>query len=762
MSGDLLQTKLYVPRLRPLLVPRPHLIEKLNQGLQQGCKLTLISAPAGFGKTTLVAEWLSQLTIDKQPVVAQNMTIQNCSVAWLSLDEHENDLTWFLTYFVAALQTIETNIGETAVALLQSPQPVSMKAVLTSLLNDITSMSADKDRAYPVVLILDDYHHITARIIHDALTFLLENAPPNWHLILISRSDPPLPLSRLRVRGQMTEIRQTDLRFTAIEAATFLNNVMGLSLTAGQVEMLDTRTEGWIAGLQLAALSLRSRDDTVDFITSFSGSHRFILDYLTEEVIQGQPANLQQFILQTSILSRLRGSLCEAVTGQGKGQETLEKLEASNLFLIPLDDEREWFRYHHLFAEVMAKRLQRFYRDQIPELHLRAAAWFRQHNLFDEAIKHALAANENQLAGDIVESQARDLLHLGKLSTLMGWLSKLPPEIVNGRPVLSVDSAWVYLLIGKLEPIEDYLASAEKNLDNLDNPDELRGQIAAIRAYTAGRLGELDRAIDQAHAALELLPKDDFSVRCVVAFVLGEVYNFRQDIQRALTYLREASQLGQKAGNIHLAVAALRSIGELLNRQGKLAESEKTFYQALQLGTGRRGNPLPLTSGVYYNLAELHLAQSDLVSARKLAATGLELGKQWGNLESQVVCYLTLAQIEQLEGKPAEARMALEKAKRLAATNQLPPGRKEQIKVVETAISTAPARGVDQGLLAPLSERELEVLRLFAAGFSNQEIADKLFLSLGTVKAHSSNIYRKLDVRNRAQAIIRASELKLL
>ena len=377
------------------------------------------------------------------------------------------------------------------------------------------------------------------------------------------------------------------------------------------INTLQSRTEGWIAGLQLAALSIQGRDDPSKEIAAFGSRHDYIVEYLVAEVLNRQSESLRTFLLQTSILSRLNGSLCDALTERSDGSATLTTCAKSDLFLSPLGGAHGWYRYHSLFADVMHNRLQRLYPDQTPALHLRAANWFREHNLFDEAIKHALAANEYQLVGDIVESQARELLHLGNLSTLMGWLNTLPAEIVNGRPVLSVDSAWVYLLIGKLEPIEGYLTTAEKKLDDQDDADELRGQIAAIRAYSTARQGQLDQAIDQAHAALELLPKDDFSVRCVVAYVLGEVYQFRQDSPRALSYLREASQFGQQAGNIHLAVAALRSMGDLLSKQGKLAESEKNYYQALQVGSGRKGQPLPITSGVYYDLAELHLAQGN-------------------------------------------------------------------------------------------------------------------------------------------------------
>lgn len=747
MSETLLRTKLFIPPLRPNLVPRPRLINRLNQGLELGYGLTLISAPAGFGKTTLVSEWY-------QVVAEASSTI---ATAWISLDENDNDLTRFLTYFVAALQNTLGDIGETAVSLLNSPQPPPTEAVMNALINE---MAETGDGCH--ILVLDDYHLIANTAVHEAINYLLENVPPSLHAVILTRADPPLPLARWRARGQMSEIRQADLRFTAEEAAAFLNEIMGLSLTAGQVEMLEARTEGWIVGLQMAALSIRGRDDTADFIAAFGGSHRFILDYLTEEVIRGLPDDLQHFLLQTSILGRLRGSLCDAVTGQENGWATLEQLEASNLFLIPLDEERIWFRYHHLFAEVISRRLNRRYRDQIPDLHLRAAEWFRQNNLFDEAIKHALAADDVPLAVDMVEGQADELLRLGRLSTLLRWVGELPPESVSERPQLAVITAWVDLLTGNLGRIEGYLVAAEGNLDSVEHANDLPGQIAAIRFYAAALVGDLPKAMDQAQAALQQLAQDNLTVRGVVALVLGGIYGFLQDYPRALTHLREAADLGRQAGSIHVTVGALNTMGDALRYQGNLAEAEKIYHEALHSGTGRRGQSLPISAGAFAGLAELRLAQEDLAGARQFARTGLELGERWLNAESQIVSLLALAKIEHLEGRQDAALKAVEQAKRLAASHQIPPPRVAQIMAREEEISLPPGASTDQGLLDPLSERELEILGLFAAGLSNREIAERLIISPGTVKAHSSNIYRKLDVRNRAQAIIRAGELNLL
>jgi LuxR family maltose regulon positive regulatory protein len=504
---------------------------------------------------------------------------------------------------------------------------------------------------------------------------------------------------------------------------------------------------------------MQGREDLAHIIDDFGSGHQYIVEYLIEEVLDRQPEPLRTFLMQTSILRRLNGSLCDALTGSSDGAATLTHCERANLFVSPLGGEYRWYRYHRLFADVMANRLQRRHPEQVLELHLRAAQWFKENDLFDEAIGHALLAGAYTLAAEIVEDQAQNLLHQGMLATLLDWLNAFPTAFVRQRPRLSVDSAWVYLLIGKLDLVEDYLAAAEKNPALLANSDELPGQIAAIRSYAAGRLGQIDQAIELAHTALDLLPEDDYSVRCVVAFVLGSIYQERQDVPRALAYLRQASRLGEQAGNLHLAIAGYGVTGSILKQQGKLAEAEQVYYQALQLGSRPGGKPRPMTGGIYAYLAQLRLAQGNLTSAREMALTGLDLGKRWVNMDAQIICHLSLAQVEQLGGALDQAQMNLDEAKRLAAIYQPPAIILEQIVACEAILQAAPA---EQGLLDPLSERELEVLRLFAQGLTNQEVADRLILSLGTVKAHSSNIYRKLDVRNRAEAIVRASELDLL
>src|SRR6202165_787997 len=424
MSTSILATKLYLPRLRPNVVSRPRLLERLNAGLHR--KLTLIAAPAGFGKTTLVSEWVEG--IDRP-------------TAWLSLDEGENDPTRFLAYLVTALQTIAATLGEGVLGVLQSPQPPPPEAILTALLNEITTLPDH------FVLVLDDYHVIDAKPVDMALAYLVEHLPPHMHLVIATREDPHLPLARLRARDHLTEVRAIDLRFTPSEAAAFLNQAMGLTLSAEDIAALERRTEGWIAGLQLAALSLQGQEDPTSFITSFTGSHHFVMDYLVEEVLQQQPQSIQHFLLHTSILDRLCGPLCDAVllNSSASGQATLESLERANLFIVPLDNERRWYRYHHLFADLLRQRLHQSIvsspgdaESQVNDLHIRASQWYEDHDLDIEAFHHAAAANDVERAERLMEGKGMPLQFRGAMISVLNWLESLPTTILDTRPSLWV------------------------------------------------------------------------------------------------------------------------------------------------------------------------------------------------------------------------------------------------------------------------------------------------------------------------------------
>src|SRR5436190_5300320 len=408
MSTPILATKLYVPPPRPKVVLRHRLIEQLNESLHR--KLTLVSAPAGFGKTTLVSEWVEGI---ERPT------------AWLSLDEGDNDPARFLAYLVAALQTIAATIGEGVLGVLQSPQPPPPEAILTALLNEITTLPDN------FVLVLDDYHVIDAKPVDIALTYLVEHLPPQMHLVIATREDPQLPLARLRARGHLTEVRAADLRFTASEAAAFLNQVMGLSLSAADIAALEDRTEGWIAGLQLAALSMQGHQDVAGFIRAFAGDHRYIVDYLVAEVLEHEPAPVRSFLLQTSILDRLSGPLCDAVTGQEEGNARLEALERGNFFVVALDDKRHWYRYHHLFAEVLSAHLMAEQPDQVSTLHRRASEWYEHNGSTTNAIRHAMAAEDFERAADLVELAVPAMRRSRQEATVLGWLKALPDELVH-------------------------------------------------------------------------------------------------------------------------------------------------------------------------------------------------------------------------------------------------------------------------------------------------------------------------------------------
>ncbi len=417
----LLETKFYIPRPRRALVPRPRLSERLDRGAAS--KLMLVSAPAGFGKTTLLTDWLA--AVPPAPA-GERLT------AWLSLDRGDNHPASFWAYLITALWTVASGVGEDALALLRAPQPPPIQAVLTALLNDLAAIAGD------IVLVLDDYHVIDAPSVQDGMAFLLDHLPPGLHLVIASRADPPLPLARLRARGELAEIRAAELRFTPDEAAAYLNGLMGLQLTTRDVTVLEARTEGWIAALQLAALSMQGREDLAGFIDGFAGDDRYVVDYLAEEVLQRQPDRVQAFLLQTAILGRLSGPLCDAVTGLGGGKAMLEALDRGNLFLVPLDDRRRWYRYHHLFADVLQARLLDEHPGQVQELHRRACAWYEQNGERSLAIGHALAAGDFGRAADLVELAIRALRPTRQEAMVRRWLEELPDDVVRVRPVLSV------------------------------------------------------------------------------------------------------------------------------------------------------------------------------------------------------------------------------------------------------------------------------------------------------------------------------------
>jgi len=657
MAIPLLNTKLYIPPVRPDRIRRPRLIERLNEGLSR--KLTLISAPAGFGKTTLLSDWTRQSA---------------APVAWVSLDAGDNDPARFWAYFIAALQTIHQGIGAAALAMLHSSQPPPIETLLTALINEIAQIPG------PFALVVDDLHVIAGQPIHGALTFLLDNLPPQMHLFLSGRADPPWPLARLRARREMTELHAGDLRFTSKEAASFLNKVMKLDLSPEAVTALGERTEGWIVGLQMAALSMQGRTDVSGFIQAFSGSHRFILDYLVEEVLDRQPRDVQEFLLKTSILERMSAPLCNATTGMDNGQALLAQLEQANLFLVPLDDERRWYRYHHLFADLLRNQLQQAQPDQVPALHRRASEWYESKGQIVEAVGHALLAGDVERIEHLVAGNALAVIYHGELATVARWLDALPGEVMRSRPRLCVAHAWVLAHAGQLDGIEPLLQDAEQALAGPDEHAEtpvprsaegqhVRGHIAAVRAYVAALKGDNCRAAGLAGEALDRLPETDLTVRGWTALLLGCVLRSQGDYTAAAEAFAEALVVSRAADDSHITVDVLWEQAALQLAQGQLHKVMSTCEEALQIAnqyTERGGWQLPVTGYIYSLMGFVLCEWNDLEAALHYAQEGIELCKQWGQADALTQGYFRLARALRAVGDTTGALDAIREARQAA------------------------------------------------------------------------------------------------
>jgi LuxR family maltose regulon positive regulatory protein len=703
MVTPILATKLYIPPPPAKVVVRPRLVERLNEELHR--KLTLISAPAGFGKTTLVSEWVASRK-QREPLIR---------VAWLSLDEGDNDPTRFLTYLVTALQTIAPDSDTGLLSVLQSPNtpPPPTEAVLTTLLNEIIAISEH------FVLVLDDYHLIDAKPIGDALTFLLEHLPPQMHLVLTTREDPQLPLARLRARGQLCELRASDLRFTPSEAAEFLNQVMTLNLTAEDVALLETRTEGWITGLQLAALSVQGHADVTGFIKSFAGDNRYIVDYLVEEVLERQPESVRRFLLQTSILERLNGHLCDAVTGQqeGSSQARLEALERGNFFVVPLDDRRQWYRYHHLFAEVLHAHLlaeTAGQPDQVSTLHRLASKWYEHHGSAADAIRHALAARDFERAADLVELAVPAMFSSRQDAMVLGWFRALPDQVVQMRPVLSADYAHALLANGELDAVEARLRDAERWMDqSVDTPDipadlgarpgsqglaagmivvdeeafrRLPGTIALARAGYTFALGDVAGIIKYARRVLDLVPVDDHFSRGAAAAFLGLASWLSGDLEAAhRSYADGMSQL-QMAGRTSDAINGAIALADIRIAQGHLHEAMRTYERGLQLATAgfpasarvpaakRQGareqtalgeHALRGTADMYVGMSALYRERNELDAATQLLLKSKQLGELIGLPQNRYRWHVAMARIREAQGDLDGAVDLLGEAERL-------------------------------------------------------------------------------------------------
>ena len=734
MSTTILATKLYIPPPRAKIVLRHRLIQRLNEGLSSGRKLTLISASAGFGKTTLVSEWISDLRSETR----HESRIAN-RVAWLSLDEADNALTRFLTYLIAALQTLEPNLGAGVLAALQAPQPPSTESILTTLLNEITTLPDN------FVVVLDDYHLIDSKPVDEALTFLLTHLPPCMHLVITTREDPDLPLARMRARGQLIELRAADLRFTPIEAAEFLNQMMGLNLSEKDIAALDKRTEGWITGLQLAALALQGSlstqgyPETSRFIQSFTGSHRFVLDYLVEEVLQRQPEHIRSFLLQTSILGRLTGPLCDAVTGQKDGRSILETLERGNLFIIPLDDQRQWYRYHHLFTEVLCAHALEEQPGQIPLLHKRASAWYEQNNLPAEAIRHALSARDFEYAAGLIEKAYPAMDSIFQSSTWLGWVGKLPDEVVRARPVLSVDYAWALTDRGEFEASEFWMQAAEQRLagsaEQMVVADEaqfraLPVKIALVRSNYAQIQGDIESTVKYAELALELCPVEDHYSHAMATVTLGTAYWERGDLDGAQRALSVWMSYCQKVGNIIFAIATGAYLAEIIVAQGRLREAERIYKQSIQLASTHEQSVRHVTANLYLGLGLLCHEQGDRQSAAQYLHKSGELGEQNVLIDWPCRWRLAQARLKEAEGDLETALELLDEAGRLYVRTSVPlfhpiDALKAKMYLRQARLSEAVAWARERGLsvddeLSYLGEFEHIVLaRVLIAQYKN-------------------------------------------
>jgi LuxR family maltose regulon positive regulatory protein len=644
IANTLLQTKLHLPQLRTRLVSRPRLIDKLNAEMDG--RLILVSASAGSGKTTLITEWLSR---------------SDHRVAWFSLDETDNDPRRFLDYLLAVLRQIQVDIGQPVEAMLQSPQPPPNAVILTALVNEIATIPQF------FILVLDDYHVIHTPPIHEQLNFLLEHQPPNMRMVIITREDPPLPLPRLRARGQLTEIRQNDLRFTPEECADFLQRTMGLNLSTADVAALERRTEGWIAGLQLAAVSMQGRDDLTSYVEAFTGSNRFVLDYLMEEVFDRQTPDVKDFLFKTSILEKLSAPLCDVVTEKANSQHTLEMLEQANLFIVPLDQSRVWYRYHRLFAELLRQRLQVSEEISANALHRLASQWFANEELFPEAIHHALAATDWNQAAELIGEQSALMLRRGELVTLLGWLKSLPEEVIRARPSLCGNYGWALMLTGQFDTAAPYLDCAERASQG---NDKQLGQIMVAQAYLARSRGDFPRAIAVSQQALEFIAEDDILQRGLVTFTLGLALSSVGRIAEAEPVLLEACEAARVSGNDYARQTALGLLGAIQKNQGKLRRAAEFCQQALNEAHGS-----PTAAQVQVFLASVFYEWNDLNAASEHLEQAFKASQQIGSLAIQPDIYRLMAYIHLARGEAASALDLVNEFHQLVQNADFPPAR---------------------------------------------------------------------------------------
>ena len=648
-TNQLLLTKLHIPAAKADLIPRSHLLARLDEGMSR--KLILLSAPAGSGKTTLLSQWIANLM---------------APVAWISLDEGDNDLARLLTYLAAGLRRISDEIGSDMLARLRATKPTSDEELLTSLVNDVTRLDQE------FVLVLDDYNVIDQSRIHQAMAFLIDNLPASVHLVIASRTDPPFPLSRMRGGSELLELRAEDVRFSTQESQEFIQRMAEVDLTEEQIAALHARTEGWIAGLQMAALSLRHHADPTAFIRSFAGDDRYIMDYLMEEVLSRQDADVRGFMLRSSILHRFSASLCDAVVYDdpqaGRSRKLLEGLERSNLFLVALDSRREWFRFHQLFADLLRQRLQADEPDLIPDLHSRASSWYWEHSaegkdhpFVSAAIEHALDGGDTQAAADMVEQAAEPTFMRSELGTFLHWVARVPEGMLAQRPLLCLFIALALVIRGEhLQEIEKWIERSRNS-----EAEMYVGERAAVEALVLSMQGEADLSIEVSHRALEALPEDKLFLRSVVTDSLGLCYLIQGDIDAAIETLEEAARLGERIGSVITAAGALSSVAGLLMNAGQMKRAQELYRRSLELAVDERGRPLPIAGKALLGLGELAREWNDLDGAEAYLRQAIDTMKLYGDL-GILVGYLSLSRLAQHRGDLDGAWEYLEQSLHLA------------------------------------------------------------------------------------------------
>ena len=738
----LLATKLHVPAIGAQLVHRAALLDALSAGRRR--KLTLLSAPAGWGKTTLLAQWALGAGEDQR-------------FGWLSLDPSDNDPVWFWMYVVAALQKVSPGVGIRAVELLAiGADPVQV--VLPTLLNDLDTIAG------PMVLILDDYHLVVSRAVHEQLAFFISRLPANLHLVLATRSDPLLPLARLRASGDLAEVRTDDLRFGASEADRLLNDVLGLDLAHADVELLHRRTEGWAAGLYLAALSLAGRADTAAFIKTFAGDNRHIVDYLMAEVLDGQPPELRSFLLRTSVLGRLSGALCDAMLQTSGSASVLAEMERENLFVVPMDTSRHWYRYHQLFGELLRTELRRSEPDVVADLHRRAATWFETEGLIDEAVRHLLAGGDIARSADLIAADWVDEFNGGGVSTVSGLLDLLPEETVLQDPRLSVARAWIALSVGQLDDAAEWIEAVEtRSAADTAEGGAISAQVVVLRAVHSFKTAEVAAALEMARRAITLdlgeAPLGRSSAYCVY----GSALYFSGSTHEAQAAFRRAVQLAEKVGDRRTRIYALGYLALISAEHGQLADAERQIRLA-------SGSSRDLADAEHLVDVMVSLAAAELLAMRGYAAAAAAAAemavmsaRQGGAILEVAKTLLVRAEIFEHAGDRQAAKAILEEVGTLVRgcadagiASTLFASAERSASVAVTSRNEGCAVGEE------LTPKELEVLRLLATRLSRREIGARLYVSLNTVKTHQRAVYRKLRVERRGAAVSRARELSLL